>query len=173
MRLPYPRVSKQTLFIALASLIVAIAIVGLFASRTSGNPLPPKIKSQVSYKVIYPAKTSQITPTSYDYQADQKTLTFSIMDSGNSIVFTEQPAPESLGSGSQVYYPALGLHPYAQFQTKLGPVALVKFWDSGTLAPAGESGVLASGGTLLIAHSSKLLTNAQWKDLFETLKLTK
>jgi hypothetical protein len=41
------------------------------------------------------------------------------------------------------------------------------------LKPVGQSAVLASNNTFLIAHSEKNLTNAQWKDLFESLKTSK
>jgi hypothetical protein len=65
------------------------------------------------------------------------------------------------------------IHPYAQFKSNLGQVALTKFWQSGNLKPEGQSAVLASNGTFLIAHSERNLTNTQWKGLFESLKITR
>ncbi len=162
-------------------LLISVAIVLIFAagaffliSRLSNkNPLPTSIKSGISYKVIYPSKTAQIDISSYQYQPSDKTLTFKVNASGKAIIFTEQPAPATLGSGSQVYYPALGIHPYAQFQTDLGPVALTKFYQSGTLELAGQAAVLASGGTLLFANSKQSLSNDEWKNLFDSLKISK
>jgi hypothetical protein len=58
----------------------------------------------------------------------------------------------------------LGIHPYAQFKTKLGQVALTNSGNPEILKPVGQSAVLASGGTFLIAHSEKNLTNNQWKN---------
>ncbi|HSX45803.1 MAG TPA: hypothetical protein VLG27_02230 [Candidatus Saccharimonadia bacterium] len=164
----------KMVFGGMSAIILLIGAGGAFyITHSYKNPLPANIKSQVSYKAIYPSKTKQIDPASYDYRPDQKTLTFIANVAGNNIVFTEQPAPESLGSAGQIYYPALGIHPYAQFATKLGPVALARFWQSGSLKPAGQSGILASGGTFLTAHSDKNLTNTEWKDLFDSLKITK
>ena len=159
----------------MALTIVLIGGAGAIAYMFQGNanPLPASMKALVSYHVLYPAETAQILPKSYNYQADQKALTFTVKTPKTSVIFTQQPAPDTLGKGSQVYYPALGLHPYAQFQSKLGPVALVKFWQSGSLAPVGQAGILATDGTILVAHAEKNLTNAEWKGLFDSLKITK
>jgi hypothetical protein len=158
--------------------VVAGAVFGiifgflLFAWHGPNNPLPSEIKDQVSYKVIYPG-TGKINKASYKYQSVDNTLVFNVNDGDNQVVFTQQPAPSNLGSDGQVYYPALGLHPYAQFKSSLGQVALAKFWQSGTLKPIGQSAVLASKGTLLIAHSEKDMSNSQWKAMFDSLKITK
>jgi uncharacterized protein YxeA len=166
-------ISKKVVIVALVILIVATVGSILYLKQSNKNPLPPSIKSHVGYKIIYPSKTGQIDSNSYSYLTDKKTLTFSVNKDGKKIVFTEQPAPEALGSDTQAYYPALGIHPYAQFKTSLGQVALTKFWQSGTLKPIGQSAILASNGTFVIAHSEKNLTNAEWKDLFESLKITR
>jgi hypothetical protein len=168
---PKLKFPKKILLI-LPVLVLAGAGGFIILHRQSSNPLPSNIKKQITYKALYPAQTSKIKPTTYQYISDQKTLSFTINNKGDDIVFTEQPAPDSLATNGQVYYPALGLHPYAQFQSKLGPVALAKFYKSGNLSPVGESGILATHGTLLIAHSEKLLTNAEWKDLFDSLQIT-
>jgi hypothetical protein len=163
-------ISKKAVLITLLALVLASAGTALYLLQDNTNPLPQSVKSQIGYKAIYPSKVSQIDPNSYAYQADGKTLSFIVTTNNAHVTFTEQPAPNTLGSDGQPYYPALGLHPYAQFKTKLGPVALAKFWKAGSLKPVGESAILATGGTLLIAHSDKDLTNAQWKTLFDSLK---
>jgi hypothetical protein len=158
-----------------SSLLLLMAAGGwlFYIHQSSKNPLPDSIKQQAGFKLVYPASNAQINPNSYNYQSNQKVLSFSANYSGSNIVFSEQQVPNSLGTDTQDYYPTLGLHPYAQFKTGLGVVALTKFWLSGSLKPAGESGIMVSSGTLLTAHTSKLLTNQQWKDLFDSLKITK
>lgn len=155
----------------LAALLLAVSLLEIWRNAHQ-NPLPSDIKRQVSYGVVYPGKTSEIDAGSYAYRSDASSLTFKVNKFDTKIVFTEQPAPASLG-GNQPYYPALGVHPYAQFNTKLGPVALVKFWQSGSLKPIGQTGFLSANGTLLIAHSDKQLANDQWKQLFDSLKISK
>jgi hypothetical protein len=175
---PEPKKGRnhKKLFILSCAVLLPIAAIGLlfFFFPRNKDPLPTDIKAQVSFKVIYPSsKSGQLGAGGYQYQAGQKALTFSLNKSGTHIIFSEQSAPNSVGTGSQVYYQALGLHPYAQFVSKLGPVALAKFYNPGTLSFLGQTGVLAAGGTLVTAHPDKDLTNAQWKDLFDSLKITK
>jgi len=166
------RIGKKAVLVILVIFVTAGAVV-FYELNSNKNPLPQSIKDQLSYKVIYPSDANKIDISSYNYQKDKKILSFNVKRSNNNIVFTEQPTPENLGSAQETYYPALGIHPYAQFKVSLGNVALTKFWQSKTLKPEGQSGVLASGGTFLVAHSDKNLTNAEWKDLFESLKITK
>lgn len=166
-------IGKKTAVAILLALILIGVGAYFYLKQNDKNPLPQSIKNQLNYKVIYPSDTKKIDASSYSYQKDNKTLSFNVKRENNNIVFTEQSAPDALGDNTQAYYPALGIHPYAQFKVGLGSVALTKFWQSKTLKPEGQSGVLASGGTFLVAHSEKNLTNTEWKDLFESLKITK
>jgi hypothetical protein len=166
-------IGKKSVFIFCSLFILAGAGAYLFINQANKNPLPENVKTQVSYKVLYPSKTGTIDSSSVNYNAANKVLIFNAKEHGTNIVFAQQQAPDAVGSGTDAYYPALGIHPYAQFTTSLGRVALTKFWQSGSLKPVGQSGVLATNGTFLIAHSEKNLTNAEWKDIFESLKITK
>jgi hypothetical protein len=166
------RIPKKALTLLLV-LTIAVSVGVYYSKQYNKNPLPENIRGVVSYKVVYPSNTKQIDSKSFNYQTDKKTLSFKVNTGASNVVFTEQQAPNALGSDTQAYYPALGIHPYAQFKTKLGQVALTKFWQSGNLKPVGQSAVLASNGTFLIAHTEKNLTNDQWKNLFQSLKITK
>lgn len=168
-----PKVKKRIIFYFIGGLVIVFILSVILTSNT-GNPLPESIKSQISYKPVYPSsKTGTLDQKGYQYRSGQQTLSFSVNSNKNQISFSEQPAPDNLGAGDQVYFPAIGLHPYAQFQSKLGPVALVRFFQSGNLKPTGQSAVLVSHGTLVIAHSDKNMSNEQWKDLINSLKIAK
>jgi flagellar basal body-associated protein FliL len=162
--------SKWTVIFGAVVFLVVAAVLIVFLLGRDKNPIPPSVKSQLSFRPAYPSSSTS-NSTNFKYQADQKALIYNYNFNGTNIVFTEQSAPSTVGSGSQVYYQALGLHPYAQFVSKLGPVALVKFYNPGTLTPAGESGIMATSGTLVIAHADKDLTNEQWQALFNSLKI--
>jgi hypothetical protein len=167
-------ISKKAMLITLGILILAGAGMAFYITKSSKNPLPSDIKQHVSFKIIYPTSNSaKVDTSSFVYQAKQKVLTFNVDFANTKVAYSEQAAPDALGSDTQAYYPALGIHPYAQFKTNLGQVALTKFWQSENLKPVGQSAVLASRGTFLIAHSGRNLTNAEWKDLFQSLKITK
>jgi len=167
------KLSKKAAATIVAVLVLIAAGIIFYLEQANRDPLPPNLKKQVTYKIAYPSKISQIDTGSYQYQADKQVLNFNVATDDSTVVFTEQPAPSALGSDTQAYYPALGIHPYAQFQTKLGLVVLTRFWQAGNFKPVGQSAILATHGTFLIAHSEKNLTNAEWKDLFESLKLAK
>jgi hypothetical protein len=157
-------ISKKNLLGGLLILFIIAGGVVFYLTQSNKSPLPMDLKDHVSFKVIYPAsQQAQIDKNSFVYQSKQKVLTFNVNFADAKIAYNEQEAPEALGSETQAYYPALGIHPYAQFKSNLGQVALTKFWQSGNLKPVGQSAVLASGGTFLIAHSEKDLTNSQWK----------
>lgn len=159
---------------SLGAVILIVAIIFFFLNQ-SKNPIPASIQTKLGYKAIYPSPNSSYRSSStYDYNPEDKSLTFSSKTlSGVSVTIVEQPAPDSLSAGGQVYYPAIGIHPYAQFQSKLGPVALTKFWQADTLSPQGQTAVLAVNGTLFLAHPDKDLTNAEWKDFFNNLTISK
>lgn len=165
---------KKLVVIFLTIVILGAAAAALYFKNTESDPIPQEVRTKVSHSVIFPSTSkARIDDTSYTYLADQKVLKFNVQYSGKTVVFSQQPTPENIGSGEQAYYPALGIRPYAQFNSPLGPVALAKFWQSGTLEPAGQSAILVAGGTMLTAHSDKGLSNQEWKELFENLKISK
>lgn len=169
-----------TKLVKIGALVVGAVVLsgaigfGIYLIKGKRNPLPASIKARVNFQVAYPAvHQAPIDASTYQYQSDQHVLSFKANFAGANLVFSEQPAPKNLGSDTEAYYPALGIHPYAQFKTSLGLVALTKFWESGTLLPTGQSAILASHDTMILAHSDHDLTNQQWKSLFESLKITK
>lgn len=167
-------INKRSISLIIVAIVVIISGLFAYIYTINQNPIPKTIKNQVAFKIIYPSThLAQIDTSSYQYQSDNQILSFSASYANQTILFTEQRAPSSLGSDSQVYYPALGIHPYAQFKTSLGIVALTKFWQSGTLTPIGQSAIMAARGTMLTTHTDKSLSNQQWKDLFDSLKITR
>jgi hypothetical protein len=164
---------KAVIIVALVLAMIAVGVV-FYVKQNSKSPLPTDLKNHISFKVIYPSlHAANIDKNSFVYQSKQKVLSFKVSYLNSKIAYSEQVAPEALGSDTQAYYPALGIHPYAQFKSSLGQVALTKFWQSGNFKSEGQSAVLASGGTFLIAHSEKNLTNNQWKELFKSAKISK
>lgn len=169
-----PKLSKKTATISV--LVIGIILGGFlfYIKQSLANPLPDNIKQSISYKVIYPSsKTATVKQNSYQYQSKDRVLSYKAEAFGVNIVFTQQPLPDNISTGDQAYYPALGIHPYAQFKSKLGSVALTKFWESSNLEPKGQSAVMAAENVLLIAHPDRALSNDQWKQLFDSLKITK
>lgn len=167
---------QKSLIITISGLL-AVGLIFLFFQIHDTSTIPSRIRQQLSFKTIYPP-ASNLTPdqNSFNYQSDQKSLSFNVHYQGLEVSFTEQPAPDSLASGSQVYFQSLGLHPTAQFESKVGPVAIANFYKPGTLESNGQAAILVAQGTMVIAHpvdNNQKLANDQWKSLFDSLKLSR
>jgi hypothetical protein len=168
------KVSTRAFITALVLLLLLGSAAFVVLKDNNAAPLPKDLKDKVDFRVVYPAASNaQIQQTSYVYHAQQRVLNFKVYYADTTVVFSQQPAPRNIGSDTQSYYPALGIHPYAQFGTDLGQVALTKFYQSGSLKPFSQTAVMVSKDTLLAASSEKTLTNEQWKKLFDELKITK
>lgn len=165
------KIKKPFAVISAALFLIVVSVI--LISVLNQSPLPADIKNQISYKAVYPSSSTGKLMSDYQYKSDENTLNFTVSNSNTNIVFAEQPAPESLGSGNQIYYQALGVHPYAQFNSKLGPVALVNFYQTGSLKPVGQTAILVADGTMVVAHSANNLTNEKWKQIINSLKISK
>ncbi len=165
--------NKRLVLSLLAVAGLAALLFGIYRVIQSKNPLPPDIKKQLSFAAIYPGDTKSIDANSYSYKTDDKSLSYELHLGDKRVAITEQPAPESLVDPGQIYYQSLGVRPYAQFQSRLGPVALVKFYEAGTLKAQGQTAILSVKGMLLLAHPDKDLTNAEWKNFFNSLKVSR
>lgn len=169
---PSIRILRKFLWALLLGGLFALIFWFVFNKLTDNNPLPASIQKQLEYPVAYP-DADTIDLATVQYQSTEKTLSYVAKIEGEEVVVTQQPSAESLADGSQILFQALGLRPYAQFQSKHGPVALAKFYETATLAPKGQSAVLTFKKTLLVAtpKDNKELSNQQWKDFFDNLKV--
>ena len=161
----------------LAILILVLAGLGLliYNRASSDNPVPTDIKKQLSFRTIYPQSPEiKVDTSSFNYQTDQKTLTFTVEYKGNDIVLTERQAPNGLTEAQN--YQSIGVHPYSQIQTRLGLVALTRAYIvEKTYEKQGQLAVLAAKGTLLIATRTgdKELSDNDWLNLFNSMKVYK
>lgn len=167
------RTAKRKVIFALILLALGLAGWWLIQNR-GGSTIPGEIKSQLSFRSVYAPADWQ--PQTFNYVDQQKTLSFKFKFEGSDMVATEQPAPDSLVSGSQVYFQGLGIRPTAQFATRAGQVAIANFYQTGTLEASGQAGILLADKTMVIIQPTdpqKKMTNDQWKRLFDGLKLSR
>jgi hypothetical protein len=164
--------SKHFLFIAVA--VAVIAVTGLYIwNRTPQiSPVPDSIKQQLNYSVLYPTGYT-IDPSSWTYLKAQQTVSFNVKLGGNSILFTEEKVPLAYSGDAAAYNRFIGsLKPIANFNVPLGTVSLANFITD-DLRPVGATGILKAKGTFLLVHPSQNLSNNDWRQLFESLKVDK
>ncbi len=177
-KITFTKKPRWKLWLVVVSIVAVVALVLVILVSSSGSPIPKSIAQQANFRTVYPSdgKIVQGGSNGYQYQSQQKAIVFKVNYQGATISVTEQTAPANLASGTGVYFSALGLHPVAQFDSKLGPVAILNFYKNKTLEPAGQSGLLVASKTMVIANpldAKTRLSNEQWKNFFDSLKQAK
>lgn len=160
------------------AVLCGLVLCAFLLFGSSKNPIPASIIQQAKFKTVYPADSKIVKngQSGYQYQSNEKSILFKVDYKNQPLIVTEQAAPASLANGTGVYFQSIGLHPIAQIQSKPGQVAVVNFYQSGTLEPVGQAGILVAGNTMVIArtvNNRAKLTNEQWKSFFDGLKLAK
>ncbi len=169
-------VHKTALFILVPIFLLGI-IFGLWQVLHNDplyvSPVPKSVSSQLDFTVIYP-KGREVEDDSWKYIKAEETLSYTVNNDGNPIVFTLQKVPLAYADDAAAYDRFIGsLKPYINFKVSLGSVSIVNFISAGDFKPEGKSGILKSNGTLLIAHPEKDLTDNQWQSLFKSLTVDK
>jgi hypothetical protein len=163
---------KQSVRFLLAWTLVVLIVLLFFWVRSLGpSPVPNSIKQQVNFKVIYP-KNTPIDSSSWKYTDVSHSLAFNAKIDNISVIFTEQKTPLAYQDDRAAYDRFIGsLRPFANFNTPLGTVSLAHFVTSGDYSPIGQTAILNTHDTLLLAHPDKDLTDDQWQRLFKTIKV--
>ncbi len=136
------------------------------------SPMPQYIRDQVKFTLIYPSGYT-ISPTSWQYLSQDQAVEFTVHKDGRDVVFTEEATPLAYQDDAAAYNRFIGnLRPRANFNVPLGTVSIANFVTAGDYQVVGESGILNTHGTLLVAHpQAKQPTDDEWRALFESLKV--
>lgn len=156
-------------------LIILVILGGALFFGKGDGVIPSSIKKQLNFPVIYPNNpvNTKIEPSDFSYQKDNSTLSISTNYKGNAIFITEQKAPSNITADPQSANQTLGVHPYAQIQTRFGLVSLTRVFQTTSFKSQGQLGVLVSNGTLILIHSSQQLSNSDWVDLLNSMKVVR
>ena len=156
--------------ISWALVILTVTLVIKFWPQ-GPSPVPQTIRSEASFKIIYPNGYS-IDQKSWKYINNTQTVQFIAKKDAYTVVFTEQPTPLAYQNDQGAYDRFIGsLRPNANFNVPLGTVSLSNFVTSGDFQVVGVTGILKVKDTLLLAHPDTQLTDDQWRSLFESLKV--
>ena len=164
---------KRLLQVGAGMIAVVLLVLLWMALHPEVSPVPAAIKQEVNFPVIYP-KGYNIDPGGWQYIKDNKSLEFTAKKGGDSVVFNEQAVPLAYQNDAAAYNRFIGsLRPSATFDSPLGSVSLATFVTAADFQDVGQSGILNTHGTLLIAHPGSNFSDDQWRSLFNSLKVDK
>lgn len=153
----------------LSGLLLAAASLLWYVRAHPPNPVPPAIRSQLTFPVLYP-RLGEADASAWAYDVAAQTLTFAVRYQGKRMVFTEQPVPLTYRDDQAAYDRFIGsLKPFANFRVPLGDVSMVNFVTEVSYKPAGKSALLRTNETLLVAHPDEEYSEQAWQVLLGSL----
>ena len=173
---PAPKTSffaRRSVWAAGVTALILIALAGVYlVAHHNPSPVPADIRSQVSFKIFYPAGGYVIDPTTWKYLPGTKTLNFVAKEGNSSVVFTEQETPLAFANDQAAYQRFIGgLKPSATFDSPQGSVSITGFVTAGDFQNVGRTAILNAQGTLVLAHPSGNFSDDQWRSLFQSLNV--
>jgi hypothetical protein len=170
MKKKIPKWINKEFVAAWASVVMLVVLVVWLWPRPS-SPVPANIKHQINFRVIYPKKYP-IDTNSWKYLSSEKTLSFNAVINNNSVTITEQKAPLAYQNDKAAYNRFIGsLRPSANFDSPLGSVALTNFVTASDYQTVGATGILNAKGTMLLAHPTNNISEDDWRNLFNSMKV--
>ena len=150
-------------------LLVIIVAVFLWYNLRPVSRVPEAVQSRTPFPILVP-RDEKIVLSEWRYSASEKNLTFVATVQGKKVVFTQQAAPLSYRDDRAAYDRFIGtLKPTANFQSPLGQVSIFRLVEEESYSPGGDSAILLSSGTLLIAHPEKAISEDNWISLSRTI----
>lgn len=167
---------SAAMFLAL-SLGAGGSVFVLWQKRIADSPVISKeILAEANFTIFYPQDITenaaawkfQKDRTSYNKESGVLTLQVVQPSTGRRIILNEQPTPGAFADVPTQYSKMLtALNEYNELQIGFGTVALThpKELNGGQAAVANKS------GTLIFAKPSANLTDEEWRNFFENLRI--
>jgi len=158
--------------------LFAIALVvfgGLWIYQNAHKPLISKdITSQVNYTLYVPpprgANKFLLDKTTIEYDKTERKVAMTARSADNKITFTVQPQPDAFTDVPGFYAKLLNtLNPYKELSTSIGTVTLTRPQELN----GGQTAVVNPNGTLIFAHPDKDISDQDWQEFFNNLKVIK
>lgn len=168
--------------------IITLAIVALGIMGVAGGTfvwlnvykndaiISKRILNEANFTIFYPRNATKNTNdwqlekdrTTYDKNSGVLTIHAVQPSTGKQIILNEQPVPGAFTDVPTQYSTMLTtLHEYGELQLGFGTVALTHPQE----LKGGQAAVANKAGTLIFAKPSVNLTNDEWRDFFESLRI--
>jgi len=163
-------------FISMSIVIVAGGVFGLFKLLESQTVISKQVLNEANFTIFYPTDTIksasswqlQKDRTSFDKGSGVLTLHATQASTGRQIILNQQPTPGAFTDVPTQYSKMLStLNEYNELQIGFGTIALSHPKELN----GGQTAVANKAGTLIFAKPSANLTDNEWKDFFQNLRI--
>lgn len=175
------RITKRRLAVVFTAFLLGVILVvaGLFIFKyiaENHTVINQQILDEADFTIFYPGDSTELDDswqlqkdrTTYDKESGVLTLHALQPSTGRQVVLNEQPTPGAFADVPTQYSRMLNtLNEYDELQIGFGTVALTHPKE----LSGGQSAVANKAGTLIFAKPSVNLTNDEWKDFFESLRI--
>ena len=160
----------KRIWILIAGFCLIAIVVGSYLLLRPKPFVPKGIESKLSSVTFIPVSPQVVNQhATVKYNSNLKLLTYKATVFGVNTVISEQPTPESFTDVPEVYQKVLdSWNQYQAFDTAQGTVYLTRPGGPN----ANEVGVMNTKGTLMFVKPDKNLTNAQWRQVFNSLQIS-
>ena len=163
---------SQRILAFLAASLVVVAAIGVGWLIISRPVIPPDIKKQIDFLVLYPQGDSNIVVdrSTFKYDSQNHVLSFVVTCFGVKNTITEQATPDSFNDIPQYLDKVLQqLNSYSSFDTDMGKANLTHPSNLN----GDQAAVMNTKGVLMFAHPVSTLTESQWRQFFNSLSVIK
>lgn len=174
--------TKQRIIIISVVILLSVCLAagGALLLRQKSVTDQPVISKQIlaeaNFTIFYPAGVAEDTnawqlqkdSSNYSKQSGVLTLYAVQPSTGRQIVLNEQPTPGAFADVPTQYSKMLTtLNEYGELQLGFGTVALTRPKELN----GGQAAVANKAGTLIFAKPSVNMTDDEWRDFFESLRI--
>lgn len=168
--------SKRLVIAIVVSLCIGLAIgvagiYGYFRLQNKKDPIVPlTISSQLTFPVLAPSDGTLYSLSDFEYDANEKLLSFTVTGPEATFLITEQPTPDNFTDIPE-YFDKLveSLLEYKRFETEIGRVSLTKPKEFN----GQQAGVINTKGTLMFARPDKELSDDAWRSFYSKVQIIK
>lgn len=173
--------SKRTRVIILVSSAFLLIGIGLFGgiqlatNKKLASPdtlIPKNLSDKVSFPVYVPSEKSvwNIEPSKTSYDEQEGVLSLYLNHNNQQIILTQQATPQVFSDVPQQYSKMLSsMNQYAEYQTAFGAIGLTRPKELN----GGQAAVVNKSGTLIFVKPNSDLSEDEWKNFFNNLRIYK
>lgn len=165
---------KQILIGISVAIAVLAGVFGALIYADHQRPVSSGVLKDATFTVYLPAENDEtwsVDRSTVQLSKETQVLTMTMRSESATVVITQQATPDPFRDIPNYYEKLLDkLHQYAEIQTAVGKVVLTRPDE----LKGGQSAVInTSKGTLMFAHPGRDMSESEWKQYFDALRVAR